>query len=88
MYDDPECKLKLDHAVVVVGYGTTTDGIDYWLVKNSWGPNWGEGGYVRMIRNKNMCGIAEVAVYPNLNWWKIERKIQGSSKYDIPKHGH
>ena len=47
-----------DHAVAVVGYGTE-DGEDYWLVKNSWGKWWGDGGYIKMKRGVGMCGIGE-----------------------------
>ncbi|GAB2298166.1 hypothetical protein Dimus_032238 [Dionaea muscipula] len=63
------CGNNLDHAVTTVGYGTTDDGTDYWLVKNSWGTSWGENGYIRMQRNvggDGMCGIATDASYPTI----------------------
>lgn len=63
-----ECGTDLDHGVAAVGYGTTADGTKYWIVKNSWGAEWGEKGYIRMQRGvsakEGLCGIAMEASYP------------------------
>ena len=59
-------KTKLTHAVTVVGYGTDSgSGLDYYVIKNSWGRTWGMSGYGLMSRNQNnSCGIASAAIYP------------------------
>ena len=52
-----KCASKsIDHAVLVIGYGTE-GGVDYWLVKNSWGPDWGDNGKIKIKRGTNECGI-------------------------------
>jgi len=69
VYAESACTAaNIDHAVLVVGYGTTSTGQDYWLIKNSWGTSWGMDGYMMMARNDgNMCGIASDAAMPVIN---------------------
>ncbi len=47
------------HAVVIVGWGTDSDGTDFWLVRNSWGRNWADHGYFRIERGINFLGCGD-----------------------------
>nr|POE64111.1 vignain [Quercus suber] len=62
------CGTSIDHGVTAVGYGVTNDGSKYWLVKNSWGTQWGEEGNIRVQRDvaakEGLCGIAMQTSYP------------------------
>jgi len=62
--DSESCGTNLDHGVAIVGYGTD-GGKNYWKVRNSWSATWGEQGYIRMVRGKNMCGISQQPSYPH-----------------------
>jgi hypothetical protein len=61
------------HAVVLVGWGTSPEGQDYWIVRNSWGEDWGDKGYFKMKRGGNHCEIEEnvFVCYPNIPGFRL-----------------
>jgi len=64
VFDEPICNPdRLSHAILAVGHGVE-GGKPYYLVKNSWGTGWGEGGYIKIVKGKNMCGVTNMASYP------------------------
>lgn len=62
--DDARCGSRLDHSVLAVGYGS-----NYFIVKNSWGSNWGENGYIRLgvASGAGICGVNSDASFPTTN---------------------
>ena len=63
IYSDLDCGFHLDHGVLLIGYGYDKDlDMKYWIIKNSWGNQWGENGYIRIQKDidddRGLCGIA------------------------------
>ena len=66
-----DCGTSINHAILIVGYGNDTEGTPFWTIKNTWGINWGEDGYIRIQRDlvaggPGICGINTYVVMPIL----------------------
>jgi C1A family cysteine protease len=67
IFNSTQCGTNLDHAVIVVGWGTSGT-TEYWTVRNSWGTSWGERGYIRMAitSGAGVCGVQVQPLYPSV----------------------
>lgn len=69
IFTNTNCGTSLDHATNVVGWGIDSDtGMEYWIMRNSWGATWGESGYmnVEIVDGNGLCGIQMQPNYPNV----------------------
>lgn len=69
----PSCygQSHVDHGVLLIGYGTDSSLGDYWIIKNSWGTEWGESGFGRLARGQGIygeCGILTDGSYPVIDF--------------------
>jgi len=62
IYTSDSCPTTPDHAVLLVGFGETANK-KYWILKNSWGTDWGLNGYFYLERGVNLCGITSFFVW-------------------------
>lgn len=60
-----DCGKELDHVLVLVGYGYTSSGEQYYIAGNFWGTSWGMDGYIELQAGQNACGVASSAWYVN-----------------------
>ena len=69
IYAGTDCSTtNINHATNVVGWGTAS-GVDYWIMRNSWGTTWGESGYMRVkiVEGNGVCAIHRYPSYPITN---------------------
>ena len=60
--------MDMNHSVVIIGWGKEEKtGTGYWIVRNSWGAEWGEGGYLKILMSEGegVCGINLDNTFPN-----------------------
>jgi len=76
IYNDPSCtSTNLTHHIVIVGYGTENN-TPFWWIRNSWGRNWGQDGYMQLHRGNNLCGVeTEVYTPQGLRYINDEKKF-------------
>lgn len=74
IFDESLCGTDIDHAVAIVGYTK-----DAWIVKNSWGTDWGDKGYFKLRRNRNACGVAEYVAY--ITEARVEHKAKSTGPF-------
>jgi len=92
IYDNTEdcpdlADTGINHAMTVVGYGQNTNGTNYWIVKNSWGTDFADNGYVKVVMGENMCGIEGNVQYTDSVMAPVEVPDAPDSGHLISRNG-
>ena len=66
VYEHKSGSMLGGHAIKLLGWGTE-NGVDYWLVANSWNPDWGDNGFFKIRRGTDECGIESNVVAGKMN---------------------
>ena len=74
IFNETLCGTDIDHAVAIIGWTE-----DAWIIKNSWGTDWGEKGFFKLRRGVNACGLAEYVAY--ITSAKIEHKAKSTGPF-------
>ena len=87
IYEDTTGALETTHVVSVVGWGEE-NGVNYWLVRNSWGTYWGENGFFRVVRGKNNIAIESSCSWaaPKDTWTKNEMHTTTKEEKEDPNN--
>jgi Papain family cysteine protease len=70
------------HCLAIVGWGTTPDNEDFWIIKNSWGSDSGDGGYFKFPRGQNVCEVESnvFAIIPDVPGMQIVKYYPSASE--------
>ena len=84
IFEDKTGRTNDDHVVVINGWGEE-DGKKYWIIRNSWGSYWGEGGNFKLIRGVNNLGIESDCQWavPKDTWTTDERNKTKANLSDL-----
>ena len=61
---------KVEHSITLVGYGEE-NGVKYWIGMNTWGTDWGDKGFFKILRGENEAQIESMGDFMNV---KVEKR--------------